>query len=331
MSLSPRLAGLAGAAFLLMPALALIPTLAGAQTFEFKRTFPAGANVVVDVSSGRGKITVHLGEAAQVVVSGTVTVRTGLNVPITARQLAQATAENPPVTNPGKTIQVRVPTDPMVRAAVTVAYDIEVPEGATVTTVSDSGAIRIEGLTGPVSARTSSASIALVGLSGTTTVDTGSGDVTLENMAGAVAVTTKSSRITARGLEADFTARTGSGQVTAVFAGRGDADVQTQSSSVTIEGLDGGLKVTTGSGRLRVVGAPRSAWEISTGSGAVDIVLGSDASATVEATTGGGAVRVDRALLSGAIEPRHAKGTINGGGPAIRITSRSATITIAQK
>ena len=89
------------------------------------------------------------------------------------------------------------------------------------------------------------------------------------------------------------------------------------------------MKAVTGSGHVRVTGAPRSAWTIATGSGAVDVILGGDASATVEATTGGGSVRVDKAYLAGTIGPRRASGTINGGGPAMTLTSRSATITIA--
>ncbi len=305
------------------------PCVLLAQTFTFERSFRADGTVALDVSNGRGRITVSAGEDDAVVVSGTVTVRTGLNVPMNARQLAQTAAEKPPVTETGRTIQVREPTDPMVRAAVTIAYEIKVPAGARVSTTTGGGETRIEGLSGQVSVRTSSAAIALAGLSGVTAVDTGSGDVTIADQSGALTITTKSSRITARSLSANVTARTGSGEVRLVYAGRGDVDVQTQSSAVTIEGLDGGLKAVTGSGHVRILGAPRSAWTVTTGSGAVDVVLGSDASANLEATTGGGAVRVDKAYLTGTIGPRRAAGTINGGGPVITLTSRSATITIA--
>jgi len=260
-----------------------------------------------------------------------VSVRTGFNVPVNAGQLAQTAASQPPISEAGRTIQIREPVDPMVRAAVTIAYDIKVPPGLKVTTESSGGAISIDGLTGLVSVRTSSGAVTLARLSGATTVETGSGDVTITNQSGAISVTTKSSRISAEGLAANLTARTGSGAITLSYVGRGDADVQTQSSAVDIEGLDGGLKAVTGSGHVKVTGAPRSAWAITTGSGALDVILNSDASATVEATTGGGSVRVDKAYLAGTIGARRVSGTINGGGPAVTLTSRSATITIAGK
>ena len=299
-----------------------------AQTFTFERTLPATGNTAVDVSSGRGRIKVSVGDSDEVHISGTVTVRSGINVPVNAGQLAQAAASRPPITEASRTIQIREPGDPMVRAAVTISYDIKVPPGVKVTTESSGGASSLEGLAGLVSVRTSSGAITLARLSGVTTVETGSGDVTITAQSGAISVTTKSSRISAQGLAANVTARTGSGAVTLAYSGRGDADVQTQSSGVDIEGLDGGLKAVTGSGHVRVTGAPRSAWTVTTGSGAVDVILGGDASATVEATTGGGSVRVDKAYLAGTIGPRRASGTINGGGPTMTLTSRSATITI---
>jgi hypothetical protein len=302
---------------------------AAAQSFDFQRSFPAGPVVTIDVTTIRGKITVRTGATEdQIRVSGEATVRTGFNVPMNARDLARATADKPPIEDNGAVIRIRPPSDPMVRASVTVAYEIEVPARATVLAVTDSGAVNITHIGGAVTVRTTSAAISLADLGGPVTVDTGSGDVSLASIRKLVSVTTKSSRILGQGLAGGLTARTGSGQVKATFTGPGDVEVHTQSSAIDLLGVDGGLRVVSGSGQVTVSGAPRAAWSVTTTSSAIEISFSGDASATVDASSQSSSVKADAGLIEGTPGPRRVSGKLNGGGPAVTVTSRSGAITL---
>ena len=129
-----------------------------AQTYTFERSF-AGATRV-DVSSHRGKITVTAGDdEGHVVVTGTITVKRGLNTPANSGQLAAGVSDHPPVRQQSATVLLRPPDDPLVDRVVTIDYDVRVPPGATVVAVNDSGAVTISGVEGSISVRTQSGNI----------------------------------------------------------------------------------------------------------------------------------------------------------------------------
>ena len=75
----------------------LLAAPASAQRLPFERTFDATNDVVIDVSTMRGKIDIVGGEQGRVVIAGTVTVRTGFNLPWDAVAIARRVAAHPPV------------------------------------------------------------------------------------------------------------------------------------------------------------------------------------------------------------------------------------------
>jgi hypothetical protein len=130
---------------------------AATQTYTFGRPFPAGANARLDISAHRGTIVVIGDEDDQIVVKGTVSVRTGgLNMPLNRAQLASSAADHPSIRQRGSTIEVRPPDDPLVDRAVTVDYEVHVPPGISLVAVNDSGKVVLQELTGSVSVRTQS-------------------------------------------------------------------------------------------------------------------------------------------------------------------------------
>ena len=128
-----------------------------AQSYTFERTF-AGATRL-DVSTHRGKITVTASDDGHIVVSGTITVRRGLNTPPNSGQLAAGVSDHPPVRQQAATVQLRPPDDPLVDRVVTIDYDVRVPPDTTVVAVNDSGLVTITGIAGSVSARSQSGAI----------------------------------------------------------------------------------------------------------------------------------------------------------------------------
>jgi hypothetical protein len=208
-----------------------------AQTFTFERTVPAPPVVTLDVSTQRGAITISTGDDDHVRVTGHVTVRSGFNVPVNARELAQTTANRPPIEQAGTTLRLRAPADPQLRAAVTVAYDVEVPPRTTVVAVSDSGAVHVERVAGTVSIKTQSGAITATALGGAVTIESGSGDVSLTGASGAVNVKTSSSgQVQVTGSpRAPWTIDTGSSAIDVTFGADASATIDATSRSSAVK------------------------------------------------------------------------------------------------
>ena len=226
---------------------------AAAQSFTFERTLPASAAIVVDLSTSRGTITIEAGDDDEVIVSGTATVRTGFNVPLNARELAGRIASQPPVSVNGKTIRLREAADPMMRAAATVSYRVKMPAGGSVVAVTESGAVRVDAITGAVSVRTESAEIAIAGAEGSLKATSQSGAIRVAGTPGAAwDISTRSSQIgvTLTGA-ATLDATSRSGEVTVEPTMTNGETTGTRSSG-TIKGGGPTVRLVSVSGAIAV-------------------------------------------------------------------------------
>jgi hypothetical protein len=305
-----------------------VPAPALAQRLRFERTFELSEPAILDVSTIRGKIDVSVGDPGRVVITGAVTISTAWGVPANAADLARSVVDHPPVERDGSTVRLRPPPGAVERRAVTVSYHVQVPPDTQVLAVSESGATTIQGVSGAVTVRTRSGAIELRQLGGRAGVTSGSGSVTIDGVGGALTVTTSSSAFVGRDLNDSVQVRTESGTVDATLVGSGNADVETGSSAIRVRGVNGGLKAVTRSGRVSVQGRPASAWNVSTGSGAVEIAVDAGTPFDVEATSGFGSATLSGAEVQGTTSKRHVGGTIGGGGPLVRVNSRSGAVRI---
>jgi hypothetical protein len=305
---------------------AYVPAPAFAQRLPFERTFRLSEPAILDVSTIRGKIDVSVGDPGRVVITGAVTIRTAWDVPANAADLARSVVDHPPVERDGSTVRLRPPSGAVERRAVTVSYHAQVPPDTQVLAVSESGATSIQGVSGTVSVRTQSGAVNVARLGGRAAVTSGSGSVTIDGVAGALTVITSSSAFVGRDLNDSVRVRTESGTVDATVVGSGNADVETGSSAIRVRGVNGGLKAVTRSGRVSLQGRPASAWNVSTGSGAVDIAVDAATPFNVEATSGSGAATLAGAEVQGSTSKRNVAGSIGGGGPLVRVNSRSGAV-----
>jgi len=307
----------------------VVSSPAAAQTFTFKKTFRAPAGTELSVSTDRGRISVHRGNGDEIVVNGRVSVRTGFNVPLKAPEYARITADKPPVLQSGTTVKLETPSDPAVRVSVTVDYEVDVPASTRVTAVSQSGAVTIAEVAGPISVRTQSSTVLVTQAGSSAQIRTGSGAVTVNGVTGDLQVTTESGAIRVDEIGGGLKVQTGSGQIEASLTGQGDVDVHTQSSAVNLRGAGGGLIATTESGHITIAGLPRRPWNVTTGSGAIDVTFDGAAAAELTASTGGGSVDVAPVLTDTRVkEQRRVAGRLGAGGPAVTLTSRSASIKV---
>jgi len=298
-----------------------------AQRFPFERSFDVSGPSVLDVSTIRGKIDVTVGEPGRVVVAGTATVRVDWNVPANAPDLARNVADNPPIQREGQTLRLRPPSDAAAQRAVTVSYQVRVPPDTEVTAASESGATTVRSIKGAVTIRTQSGAIEVMQLGGSVVVTSGSGSVTADGVAGFLSITTSSSGVTARSVAGDLRVRTKSGQVEAVLAGDGNADVETGSSAIRLSGIRGAVVATTRSGHLTLHGVPGRDWVASAGSGSIEIVTESSVPLSIDASSGS-SVKITGASVQGSVSKRKVVGSVAGGGPLLKIASRSGSVVI---
>ena len=299
-----------------------------AQRVAFERSYAVAGAPTLDVSTIRGKIDVSVGDTDRIVVRGTATVRYGLSAPVAAYDLVKRVAADPPIQQEGNTLRLRPPSGADEQRAMTVAYEVSVPRGTVVKTNSDSGETTISGVGGRVSVRTQSAAILLRDLGGEAEVTTGSGAVQADSITGDVNVSTRSSRVTVRNLGAGLRVRTESGAVEGTFRGDGDVDIGTASSAIDLTGVKGALTATSNSGRIRVSGLPTGPWQVTSGSGSFDLDFDANTRLTLDARSGSGSVLVEGAALEGSASKGAASGTVGGGGPLVRASSRSGSIRI---
>jgi hypothetical protein len=305
-----------------------VPAPVLAQRLPFERTFELSAPAILDVSTIRGKIDVSVGAPGRVVITGTVTIRTAWDVPANAADLARTVVDDPPVERDGSTVRLRPPSGAAERRAVTVSYQVQVPPDTQVLAVTESGATTIQGVAGAVTVRTQSGAIELTQLGGRAGVTSGSGSITIDGVGGALTVSTSSSAFLGRALNDSVRVRTASGTVDATLVGTGDADIETGSSAIRVRGINGGVKAVTRSGRVSLQGRPASGWDVSTGSGAVDIALDPGTPFSLQATSSSGSATLVGAEIQGSASKRNVAGTISGGGPLVRVISRSGAVRI---
>jgi hypothetical protein len=298
--------------------------------FHFDRSFDAAPGTVVDISTLGGAIAVTAGPGERVAVKGTATVRIGFNVPVNAVELARRVAANPPVAQDGATIRLTPPEREEERRAMTVSYVVTVPRGVEVRTSTDSGATAITGVTGPVTVTTQSGGTDLTRLGGSAEVNGSSGAVRVDDVAGDLAVKTQSGGISLRGLGRGLRVRTQSGGVTARFVGReGQSDVETHSSGIDLVGVRGGLTAVSNNGHIRVAGAPGAPWDVMVGSSSIEIFFDRGTPLKLDATSGSGDVYVKGFHLDDAsIVKGSTTGTLGGGGPLVRASTRSGSVRV---
>lgn len=322
------------AIFAAVPLLAVLcATPAAAQRFPFERAIDVTPDATLDVTTVRGKVIIVADEVRKVRITGTVTVRAGVggfNVPANALELAKRVAEHPRIDVADNTVRLRPPADADELQAVTVSYDVRVPRDTRILVSTDSGAVSVDDVAAPVAVTTQSSTITLGRVAGRTEIKSGSGAVQVDRGDGELRIVTQSSAITVRGHRGALDARTQSGVVRATFTGGGAAAVETGSSAISLEGLTGPVSVRSESGRVDLTGHPTQTWSVTTGSSVIDVSLDSISKVTLDATSRSSSVRLDGFDVEGATSKGRVAGTVGGGGPTVRLASRSGQIRIAR-
>jgi len=298
----------------LFAVLTLTATAAFAAEGNFDRTLAVGGSPNVSVATGSGYVHVYSGSDSQVHIIGRVHVRTGMFgvlVDVADARLRKI-LDDPPIKQSGNTITIGADrSDSSFFNNVSIDYEITTPSGTSLKAETGSGDLEIGGIQSTVTAETGSGSMKVDNIGGNAKLETGSGSIHAFDVHGAA------------------TLQTGSGSIDLDLSGAGDVKAQTGSGSIRIHGVSGGLRAQTGSGGIEVTGLPTSEWRLESGSGSIRVNLGDAAKFTLNAETGSGSIHiVQPILMQGTLNKQHVTGTVNGGGPTVRVTTGSGDVTI---
>ena len=270
--------------------------IAAAADHNFDRTLSTNGSPSVSVSTGSGYIHLRAGSDNQVHIAGHV--HSGNNGWFNggsgdAESRIQQIVANPPIHQDGNEITIGERHAGDLYRGIGIDYEVTVPRGSNLNASTGSGDIEAQDVGSSIKADSGSGSVRIRGVHGPATLQTGSGDVELNEN------------------------------------GEGEVRAQTGSGSIRLHDIRGALRAQTGSGDIEASGQITADSKLDTGSGSVRLELGPQARLNLNASTGSGSIRTQQSLsVQGDLNRHHVIGSINGGGPTVRVNTGSGDIEI---
>lgn len=293
----------------------------------FDRNFTVSGPVKLNIENSSGSVNIRRGTSDKVEIHAKVKSNNWFSGD--ASDQIKKIEQNPPVEQNGNSIRIYRPEPKEIFNRVSIAYDISVPEDTNIDSSTGSGAQTIEGVKGPVAARSGSGSLRLTSIGSAVQAKTGSGSVTLNQIGGDAEIETGSGSIHADSIAGGSKIRAGSGGIRLRQTAPGDVNVETGSGHINLEGVNGSLVAHAGSGGMDVEGRPKGEWELHSGSGSITART-NDVGLDLYARTRSGSVNVDSPITmeSSTINRHEVRGKVRGGGTRIEVTTGSGSITI---
>jgi hypothetical protein len=260
---------------------------------NFDRTLNVSGSPNVSVSTGSGYIHLNPGSGNQVHIVAHLRSSHGwMSGGSDVDSRIQQIVNNPPIVQNGNDITIGERHNNDLYRNISIDYDVTLPKASAINAATGSGDVQIQDVGTTIKAQSGSGSVRAHGVQGPATLGTGSGDIELEQ------------------------------------TGPGDVKAETGSGSIRLNGLSGALKAGTGSGDIEAAGQPTTDWKLTTGSGSVRLIVG-NAHFNLDADTGSGSINVSQPItMQGSLNRHHVSGVVNGGGPAIRVSTGSGDIQI---
>jgi hypothetical protein len=194
--------------------------------------------------------------------------------------------------------------------------------------------LRLQNITGRIDGTTSGGDIDLKGFEGDAALRTSGGNITLARGNGDVKAKTSGSNIQMTDVSGAISAATSGGNIT-LRGCKGGADVKTAGGSIEVEN-DGPVLAKTSGGSIRcqlqeVASSQNLLLNLEATGGSINASLVPDIAATVEAKVLGGSITTEfpvAAETAGTVKPDQLHGTINGGGPLLRLFSVGGNVIL---
>ena len=189
--------------------------------------------------------------------------------------------------------------------------EVETPEAFNVDLTTSGGSIRLDNIDGEVDGRTSGGSIRLSGTSADARLTTSGGTIVVGEVGGHVSAKTSGGRIAIEHAGGGVRAKTSGGSIAISSAKAVDA------------------KTSGGSIQLALTGQPEKDSQLTTSGGSINVHLASDVGLRVHGTTSGGRVRLaDDLAFAGDASKKSVSGSLNEGGPELRLRTSGGSIRL---
>jgi putative adhesin len=159
----------------------------------------------------------------------------------------------------------------------------------------------------------------------------GNGGVSVTGATDEVVASSGNGRVSVSGSGGEVRASSGNGAVT-VDGARGPVSASSGNGEVNVTTTLGPVSASSGNGNLNVTMdalGERERMEFSTGNGRIRLTVPSNFAAEIDANTGNGTIDSEFPItLTGRLSKTRVRGTINGGGPRVRLTSGNGQIEL---
>ena len=259
-------------------ALPVVLTLASCNLGErregtFYRSLQVSGPVNLEVDSGAGGITVHVGNDRTVSVTARIRARSSFGM--SAETKIQKLRSNPPIDQQGDRIRIGRIEEPELRKNLFINYDLYVPQQTRLTLRTGAGNQYIQGTQLPVEAWSGAGRITVDSVGGDAEIHTGAGTIEVRSPKGAVR------------------AETGAGSVRAKGDPTHDWHIQVGAGSINLEvPLKASFDLQAESGFGRVSVNPQLKLDGSVSNGRVYAKVGAGGP-TVRLSSGAGSIRVE--------------------------------------
>lgn len=192
------------------------------------------------------------------------------------------------------------------------------------------GSLHLGDITGSVWGRTSGGSIKLTSSGSQADLKTSGGSIEVVNVAGDVHAQTSGGSLRFGEIQGSIWGKTSGGSIK-VTKCSGGADVQTSGGTIRLESVSGNVKAKTSGGSIRaaMTTQPQNECSFRTSGGGITVMLIPDIAVDVEAETRGGHVATDfvvKSTLQGKVPKNRLEGSINGGGPLLKLHTSGGNI-----
>lgn len=192
------------------------------------------------------------------------------------------------------------------------------------------GSLRLGDITGTVWGQTSGGSIELTSCGGQAELKTSGGSIEVVNVAGDVQARTSGGNLRFGAVQGSIWGKTSGGSIK-VAKCSGGADVQTSGGNIILQNVGGSVNAKISGGKIHafMITQPDSDCSLHTSGGGITVVLTPDITIDVEAETKGGHVSTDfvvESVIQGKVPKNRLKGSINGGGPLLKLRTSGGNI-----
>ncbi len=212
-------------------------------------------------------------------------------------------------------------------------YTVRIPEQFTAKLKTDGGPITATGIAGPVNANTSGGSLHFKRIHGLLDGRTSGGSIKADACEGEIKLNTSGGGIHVTGGGGSLRADTSGGSIT-VKVFNGAAAVGTSGGGITLEEVRGQISGHTSGGSIHatLVSPLPDDTDLSTSGGGVTATVAADAAFHLDASSSGGGVTCDLPLtVQGKLRRDRAVGTVNGGGPVVRLHTSGGSVHVRKR